>query len=189
MERPGVWLATLLTTCSRKGTSVMLWVTGPSDPPCCHGEWLCWEEPRKEVGLPLLFAFPSQLKGRLLKEPGSRPPFSLSLQGDGHEGGSPHQWHAPGPALLPEGLMLHHAGRYAAASPHCSGGHDGEPPLPLALTQTCCTSPQSVPPPLSRVASLVLLLAQLCETESPRGAAPKGLLWQSHNQVSEIIDH
>ncbi|XP_014185744.2 ATP-binding cassette sub-family G member 1 isoform X1 [Haplochromis burtoni] len=49
----------------------------------------------------------------------------LCVQGDGDEGRDPDQRAAQRPALFPEGFLLHHAGRHAAASPQCPGGHDG----------------------------------------------------------------
>lgn len=50
----------------------------------------------------------------------------LWVQGDGHEGSNPGQWPPEGPADLPEDVLLHHAGRHAAAAFDHQGGHDGE---------------------------------------------------------------
>lgn len=58
---------------------------------------------------PSLVGFSEPPEGGIPKELADSH-LSLPFQGDGHEGGSPHQWHAPGLALLPEGLLLHHAG-------------------------------------------------------------------------------
>lgn len=49
----------------------------------------------------------------------------VCLQGDGDEGGGSDQRAAQRPAFLPEGFLLHHAGRHVAASPDGPGGHDG----------------------------------------------------------------
>ncbi|KAF6728776.1 ATP-binding cassette sub-family G member 4 [Oryzias melastigma] len=47
------------------------------------------------------------------------------IQGNGHEGHDPGERSSTGPSDLQEDVLLHHAGRYAAASPHSEGSHDG----------------------------------------------------------------
>ena len=42
------------------------------------------------------------------------------------EGSGPGKWETQGPADVQENVLLHHAGRHAAATPHRSRGHDGE---------------------------------------------------------------
>lgn len=50
-----------------------------------------------------------------------------AAQGNRDEGSDPGKWETQGPEDLQENVLLHHAGRHAAATPHCQGGHDGEP--------------------------------------------------------------
>ena len=47
-------------------------------------------------------------------------------QGNRDEGSGPGKWETQGPADIQEDVLLHHAGRHAAATPHCTRGHDGE---------------------------------------------------------------
>ena len=50
----------------------------------------------------------------------------ICYQGDGDEGSDPGERAAPGPQDLPEDVLLHHAGRHAAAPPLHPRSHDGE---------------------------------------------------------------
>lgn len=50
----------------------------------------------------------------------------MSLQRVWNEGADPGQWEAAGAEDLPQDVLLHHAGRHAAATPHGVGSHDGE---------------------------------------------------------------
>lgn len=122
---------------------------------CVHSS-VCFGDPCRKRAVPegLCSPSPPVPVPRVPRSPPSCPPVPLSqlgrcwegpwrrgqepadlsppaLQGDRQEGGRPHQRPAAGPALLPEGVLLHHAGRHAAAAPHRAGGHDGErPPAP-----------------------------------------------------------
>ena len=48
------------------------------------------------------------------------------LQGNRDEGPDLGEWEAQRVEDLQEDVLLHHAGRHAAAPPHHQGGHDGE---------------------------------------------------------------
>lgn len=50
----------------------------------------------------------------------------LAAQGNRDEGSDPGKRETQGPADIQENVLLHHAGRHAAATPHCSRSHDGE---------------------------------------------------------------
>lgn len=47
-------------------------------------------------------------------------------KGNWHEGHDSCKWPAAGSEDVQEDVLLHHAGRHAPATPHCTGGHDGE---------------------------------------------------------------
>lgn len=81
-----------------------------------------------------------------LSKSGPRSGLSVPVsceQRDRDEGGDPDQQPTQRPALLQEGFLLHHAGRHAAASPHCARGHDGTTAAQPLLQ--CCTLPPEVP--------------------------------------------
>lgn len=50
----------------------------------------------------------------------------MSPQGVWNERADLGQWEAERAEDLPQDVLLHHAGRHAAATPHGAGSHDGE---------------------------------------------------------------
>ncbi|XP_053736142.1 ATP-binding cassette sub-family G member 1 isoform X1 [Synchiropus splendidus] len=90
------------------------------------------------------------------------------VQGDGNEGRDPDQRSAQRPALLQEGLLLHHAGRHASAAPERAGGHDGTRPA------TAHRRPE--PPPKSVSAPQVSASLKLQEKKERRGEMVQEIL-------------
>lgn len=52
--------------------------------------------------------------------------FFALQQGNGDEGSDSCEWETQGLADIQENVLLHHAGRHVAATPHCKRSHDGE---------------------------------------------------------------
>lgn len=49
-----------------------------------------------------------------------------AVQGNRDEGSNSGKWETQGPEDIQENVLLHHAGGHAAATSHCTRGHDGE---------------------------------------------------------------